>query len=70
MEQEYQKATADFSKVLVQDPSKKDILLKRGYSFYRLGDTEKAKADWIAAYNLGDQRATEYLKIYLDTEVP
>lgn len=58
--EEYQKALADFARVIELDPNNVDAYNFRGTMYYRVGDYEKALADYNEAMKIDPDYALLY----------
>jgi tetratricopeptide (TPR) repeat protein len=65
-EHQFSNALTDYSKLIEQHPKKSEFYIKRGYAFYKLNQLPEAKKDWQNALSLGDTKAQEYLRTYIE----
>ena len=62
---DYEKAISDFSFFLSKKPDRAEVLLKRGYSYYKIEKDTLAVKDWKRALELGNNKAKMYLDTYI-----
>jgi hypothetical protein len=58
----FSNAENDYSDFLALKPKNTLGLLNRGFCYYKLGETEKAKIDWKIASDYGSREARELLQ--------
>ncbi len=64
-EQRYSESIVVYNTLVQFNESITDLYLKRGYAFYKTEKPNLAKKDWQKALELGDEKAKEYLKLYI-----